>query len=307
MKCPICNLAEPHVRNTSQEDLEIIECPRCGTFSITGTAAVVAANSAPDFKISAWIRGHVEAGSAIPAISTSTLTSVSETLPHYKVSEKQLMLLRAIEQKTAYAGKAVAIVPEFDFTLCWCSTKEEMQFLIQALIDRRLLRSADIFRNPEELFVYDLVITPTGWSYLDEHDRPSVLTNQVFVAMSFAQEVRSAWEKGIRPALTKAHFSPYRIDSAPHIDRIDSKIVAEIKNSRFLVADVTFQRPGVYFEAGFAIGLGLPVFWSVRADDLKNVHFDTRQYNHIVWTTEAELADRLYDFVSAIVGAGTVN
>lgn len=65
------------------------------------------------------------------------------------------------------------------------------------------------------------------------------------------------------------------------------------------------QRPGVYFEAGYALGLGIPVFWCVRSDDLANVHFDTRQYNHIVWENERQLAEQLYLYVSAIVGKGT--
>jgi nucleoside 2-deoxyribosyltransferase len=122
--------------------------------------------------------------------------------------------------------------------------------------------------------------------------------------MSFAPDLKSAWEIGIRPALRKAGFMPYRVDAEPHIERIDTKIVTEIKNSRFLIADVTRQRPGVYFEAGYALGLGLQVFWCVRSDDLKNVHFDTRQYNHIVWDNEQHLAEQLYLFVSAIIGRG---
>lgn len=85
------------------------------------------------------------------------------------------------------------------------------------------------------------------------------------------------------------------------------KIITEIKNSRFLVADVTQQRPGVYFEAGYALGLGIPVFWCVREDDLKNVHFDTRQYNHIVWKDENHLAEQLYFYVSAVIGKGVGN
>ena len=70
------------------------------------------------------------------------------------------------------------------------------------------------------------------------------------------------------------------------------------------MADVTQQRAGVYFEAGYALGLGLPVFWCVRKDDLDNVHFDTRQYNHIVWENEEDLAEQLYLFVTAIIGKG---
>lgn len=54
-----------------------------------------------------------------------------------------------------------------------------------------------------------------------------------------------------------------------------------------------------------AIGLGLPVFWSVRHDDLTNVHFDTRQYNHIVWQKEEHLAEQLFLYVSAIIGKGS--
>ena len=78
--------------------------------------------------------------------------------------------------------------------------------------------------------------------------------------------------------------------------------MAEIKNSRFLVADVTGQRQGVYFEAGYAIGLGLPVIWSVHENDLENVHFDTRQYNHIVWNTADDLQGQLFNRVSAVIG-----
>lgn len=90
----------------------------------------------------------------------------------------------------------------------------------------------------------------------------------------------------------------------PHVDRIDTKIITEIKNSRFIVADVTEQKHGVYFEAGYALGLGLPVIWCVCKDHLPNVHFDTRQYNHIVWESEYDLKEQLYNFICAIIGKG---
>jgi nucleoside 2-deoxyribosyltransferase len=79
---------------------------------------------------------------------------------------------------------------------------------------------------------------------------------------------------------TERGYTAYRVDEEPHSDNIIFRIMAEIKNSRFVVADVTEQKNGVYFEAGYALGLGLPVIWTVRKDDAKNVHFDTAQYNH---------------------------
>jgi hypothetical protein len=52
-------------------------------------------------------------------------------------------------------------------------------------------------------------------------------------------------------------------------------------------------RPGVYFELGFAMGLGIKVIRSCREDEIDQAHFDTRQYNHIVWNTLGELRERL--------------
>ena len=64
---------------------------------------------------------------------------------------------------------------------------------------------------------------------------------------------------------------------------------------RFLVGDFTVDRGGIYFEAGYALGLGLPVIWLVREDELAKVHFDNRQYNFVAWRDGAweELRDRL--------------
>jgi hypothetical protein len=44
--------------------------------------------------------------------------------------------------------------------------------------------------------------------------------------------------------------------------------MAEIRRSRFVVADYTGQRNGVYFEAGFGLGLGLVVIPTCRADEV---------------------------------------
>lgn len=70
------------------------------------------------------------------------------------------------------------------------------------------------------------------------------------------------------------------------------------------MADFTEQKSGVYFEAGFALGLNLPVIWTCRADDIGNLHFDVRQYNCIAWKDEADLAGRRQLRIEAIVGRG---
>jgi hypothetical protein len=72
------------------------------------------------------------------------------------------------------------------------------------------------------------------------------------------------------------------------------------------VADFTGERGGVYFEAGFALGLGRQVIWTVREDVLDKVHFDNRQYNFIVWKSSGldKFAERLGLRIEATVGRG---
>jgi nucleoside 2-deoxyribosyltransferase len=147
------------------------------------------------------------------------------------------------------------------------------------------------------------VIRAEGWEHLDRHEKEAVISDQAFVAMSFSDAMKPAWEAGIELAINAAGYRPYRVDEELHVDRIDAKIEVEIRNSRFLVADVTEGKKGVYFEAGFALGLGKPVIWSVRKDALDHdVHFDTRQYRHIVWESPDELKRELTELICAVVG-----
>jgi len=138
-----------------------------------------------------------------------------------------------------------------------------------------------------------------GWEQL----QPTAgISGGCFVATSFHDDLKEAWGRGIYLAVKEeCKMEPVRVDFVEHNKKICDKIVAEICTCQFLVADVTLQRAGVYFEAGFAMGLGRPVIWTCRKDDFENVHFDTRQYNHIVWNAPTDLRTRLADRIRATI------
>jgi nucleoside 2-deoxyribosyltransferase len=109
----------------------------------------------------------------------------------------------------------------------------------------------------------------------------------------------AAWTDGIKPALAENGYEPIRVNELQHNEQIGDRIIAELRLASLLVADFTQQKGGVYFECGYAMGRGIPVVWCCREDDIKNAHFDTRQYNHITWSTPAELHERLRDRIRA--------
>ncbi len=162
--------------------------------------------------------------------------------------------------------------------------------------------------STDGMVFHELMLRPPGYSRLAALDGINTGSRQAFVAMWFDDSMKAAYEEGIAPAIREAGYEPMRIDRKHHNNKIDDEIIAEIRRSRFLVADFTQGRTGarggVYYEAGFAHGLNLPVMFTCRADAIKKVHFDTRQYNHITWKNPEELKERLAKRISATLGDG---
>src|SRR5207237_9331149 len=115
---------------------------------------------------------------------------------------------------------------------------------------------------------------------------PSSESTNAFVAMWFDAATDQLWTQAIRIGIYDAGYTPVRIDAIEHTNKIDDEIIGQIRACKFVVADFTNQRQGVYFEAGFAMGLGKRVIWCVKDRDLQSVHFDNRQYNFLRWTED---------------------
>ena len=154
----------------------------------------------------------------------------------------------------------------------------------------------------------EITITVEGYARFEELRNAPRESSQAFVAMWFDESTDKLWEQGIKPAIEDAGYKPLRIDKKHHANRIDDQIIAEIRRSRFIVADCTHGEEGargsVYYEAGFAHGLSIKVIFTCRKDWLDEIHFDTRQYPHIVWEDPKELRQQLAERISALMGDG---
>ena len=124
--------------------------------------------------------------------------------------------------------------------------------------------------------------------------------------------MKEAYSCGIEPAIRDVGYEPVRIDRKEFLGKVDDEIVAEIRKSRFVVADFTTSkksgaRGGVYYEAGFAQGLGIDVIYTCRKDRMKAVHFDTNHFNHITWKKPKDLREQLRHRIEATLGRGPLD
>ncbi len=173
--------------------------------------------------------------------------------------------------------------------------------------------------------VQDTWLTDRGWSTAEKARRTARSGNQAFVAMWFHADMDGLFDTALEPTLRACGYAPFRVDREHHNNKIDDEIIANIRKSRIFVGDLTGMRPNVFYEAGFAHGLGVPVLLScneshvgsfIRATpngavdptvehsswfkQVADAAFDIRQYLILPWSTPADLATKLENRIRAL-------
>lgn len=91
---------------------------------------------------------------------------------------------------------------------------------------------------------------------------------RVFVAMSFNEELKEL-RKQLCIVIEANGFKPVIIDSKEHNNQIVPEIFYEIERAEFVIADLTHHKAGVYYEAGYAKGVGKQVIFTCRKDEFE--------------------------------------
>jgi hypothetical protein len=295
--CPICS---SHIQQTTPTNRDIYQymCPVCGRVNITAEAIISFANDAKGLNhlVSGFTRERTELGlQPFDILSTNIKEILSGVNVPRNVSEKLDRLLLYLERRSDFAGKLVQIDSTTLYSIVYAKNQREFDFLLNQLTALEYIEASSTL-NPRTV-----LLTINGWNRIVELHRSPTRSNQAFIAMWFTPETQKAYDDGIEKAVSECGFKPIRVDKLEHNNKICDIIIAEIRRSGFLVADFTGQRGGVYFEAGYALGLGIPVIWLCRRDYIDSTHFDTRQYNHIVWENETELYERLLNRIRATI------
>jgi hypothetical protein len=108
----------------------------------------------------------------------------------------------------------------------------------------------------------------------------------VFVIASFAEDMEPAFE-AVEAAAKAVDLDAYRVRDIPGDYRITDTILSEIERARFVVADLTHERPNVYFELGYARGLGKRVITIKRAG--ARAHFDVQDWTYLEYADSRPL------------------
>ncbi|MHB0946243.1 MAG: hypothetical protein ACYC3B_03625 [Sedimentisphaerales bacterium] len=310
--CPLCKTVCPITGQISYNEIDgggcRLNCPICGEYSITSRAEGFFEVRKENLHIISGVtRNFYEQYKKDFMIEKEMIRDDAKFEAEFvskmpkSVLEKASLLLQYIAKKSKYPGDSVLIGLQ-DYPICFCKNVDELRFYINGLKENGDINVITMVREGCRLS-----LTTKGWQEIDSLNKPNLESKQAFVAMWFDSTMEEPFEKGILPLGDEKNenytgFKMHRIDRKHFNDKICDHIIADIKQSRFMIADCTELRPAVFFEAGYAMGLGLPVIFTCKeGTDIKKC-FDTDHYNHIVWKDAEDLKNKLRDRILATIG-----
>lgn len=214
-------------------------------------------------------------------------------------SEKPELLLSRFAKKERILGPFQSLSFSLrDMYACKILTKDELKEWVYQLADEQIFEtSKSVNFDP---FINNIKITPKGWRHIEQIFK-SFHSSKAFIAMSFSLPEREKVQDSIERACRDNGFEGQSVDRQEFNGAITDKIIAMINSSHFVICDFSESKHGVYYEAGYAEGLGKTVIYTVRSEDVANLHFDTRHLNHIVWGTSDELYEKLFYRIKALL------
>jgi nucleoside 2-deoxyribosyltransferase len=294
--CPVCLDTTASVALKDFGHRISVRCPRCGQFTVTESFVEqlqLPSDERHRSRVSCWLRGQSDIGVRPTLTAESVQQFRLQTDP--PISERIVSLLKALDRTTLRIGTSVSLSSDM-IARCHCIDLQDLMGLAQVADQAGFVQA----RSSQEVR-----ITNAGYAKLEAEQSARSSSSIGFVAMSFRRDLETAYVDGIESAIRNSGWEALRIDRIEHTNKIDDEIVAAIRRCRFMVADFTYQRPNVYYEAGLAHGLGKPVFVTCReAEGDEPLHFDTRQYNCIFWTEPSGLREKLGNRIEAVLGRG---
>jgi hypothetical protein len=294
----VCNICDNLAEYGPDAAFPARHCPRCGDFVYDASLEFPKPTSPDEMvRLSGWVREQNEAGVVPVRITPDTSRRVAQMrLPALRERASRVLALLARDcPRTDVWFLQDTAAHDLELQgVSYSKNHQDALLLIEILIEEGCLRPGPA----------GCALAVKGLLATEALGRSKSGSAQGFVAMSFDESLRDVWTNGFDPGIRAAGFRPVRLDNEDYVGGITDEIMAQIKRSRFVVADYTSERNSVYFEAGFALGLGLIVIPTCRADGISALHFDIKHLNTLPWNTPAELADGLNRRIRAVIGAG---
>ncbi len=313
-----------------------VSCHTCGRYNITEEAA----DDMPSFIknkhyiLSGLTREATSRGNYLNIDSKNYEEIIdSAIVPNNPMEAIDRIILYLVKEEKTY--NAVVLLDPLYYPIAYAKNEEEFIYLCKRASELGYLK--DFNENKYRLEI-------KGWDRYNEIKNSKFNSNNVFVAMWFDKSTKIL-RNTIKESILKAGYDHIIVDESDFTGNIMDYVLGSINQSKFLIADFTTLpeeverdnqgneigktkagvRGGVYYETGFAKGIGLEIIHLCKDDPLSTsrLHFDIAQENTIFWNdldiksshvrylkdrgntfSPVNLAEKIYDRIIRIFGMG---
>lgn len=215
------------------------------------------------------------------------------------VNEDEIRLLRELEAWEAGESVSAPSTAELTDRLRWARKRADAT---TSLLEKRgFVKTWHVLStDPPERSRY-IEITREG---LERIDQLSANTKAAIGSLGFAimqighPQLDGVWDNVFVPALRTTGLEPRRVDRHNEGGLLKSEILTFIREARIILADLTNERPNVYLEVGYALGIEKQrnLILTAREDHKPDrpgrqsgdpkVHFDLAGYEIIYWSPD---------------------
>ena len=250
-------------------------------------------------------------------------------------AEKIDYILLYLARQTDYLGKEIEMSSDRIIDMYFCQNGSNDVLLAQFNFFNKYLTKNNLVEGLSSsldcldgFFPQKYILTTKAWERVYELQKKQENNKNVFVSMAFNDNTKPTRE-AIRSGIIGAGFSAEFIDEIIHNRQIVPEMLRLIRESRFLILDITEPNFGAYYEAGYAAGLGkevivcckkeifekkdftCPNLESLKEEDKETLskedckyyskalrpHFDIAQKQTLVWEEESDLTKKLTEWI----------
>lgn len=298
LNCPVCQTPDVKEYTPSNSDRVRFDCKRCGEFEISSTVYSILQPLLSQGIHRRALMSHAlrrmgaSQVSPPPFVSSNMLDSFwsVDRLPNPEKQANDLILFTGDHQlspETPNSGAAYFLGGWLGTSLLIPhSPHGGLHWVLQHLQKEEFIRYSSTTGSLDD--VLSVSLTMAGWQKYEELKRVRSESRTAFMAMRFGQsQLDQIVETVFKPAVLHTGFELKKLTDEQPAGLIDHQIRAALLSARFVIADLTHGSHGAYWEAGFAEGLDLPVFYTCEksAWEQTETHFDTNHMLTIIWDT----------------------
>ncbi len=294
-KCPICNNLNSDSCTAQKPDRFKLRCDVCGSFEITKKAASMLLdhdanhNGSNQRALISHLVCTADRQGQNPVITRKWLRNLSEDRRLPNPAARVTNLIRFIGQEVEETGQPLAELPINTPSIIGAPNRNSAMRLVMELCDRKMLKGTkgdDIALGGPELRAIDLTLD--GWTEYESSKRGKFAGQYGFMAMKFNDEVLDRFIQDVVGPAIKERIG-YNLLDMRDVQRagiIDNHMRMQIRDSAFVLVDLTHDNSGAYWEAGYAEGLDKPVVYICDQDkyDAVQTHFDTNHCTTVLWS-----------------------